>query len=159
VENAEPIYGSSVSTPYSPLCSPWQVAGAAFLGGPAAGLWLIASNFEIIGWRDKARHTRMVMVAVLVAMLAFVVYGPNMKGTGGVFAGALAGFVRQYALSSYGATYKRHLDDGGLRASHWRWIGVGLVGLMVTVSAIVGYVYGLGAVAPQVLPARWLEGG
>jgi len=139
-----------------PLHSPWQVTGAALLGGPAAGLWLIADNFGTIGWGNHAKGLRIALVIIFLALAAFAVYGPELKSYT-VFGAICAALVRQYALMSYGQTYEKHLAEGGARRGHSGWILAGIIGMAVTVGAILGYVFGVGAVAPDLLPRKLFE--
>ena len=138
------------------LYSPWQVCGAALIGGPSAGLWLVAGNFCNLGWHRKTRNLRIILVAILLALLAFAVYGPTLKSATG-FSVLLAVGVREYAKSSYGASYEAHLLSGGTRSSHWHWIVAGLVGIIASVGIFFGYVYGLADIAPDLLPRRFFE--
>lgn len=59
------------------LYSPWQVTGAALLGGPPAGLWLIAGNFSRLGEAEKAKLLRYMTALSAVALLLWGVYGPT----------------------------------------------------------------------------------
>lgn len=138
------------------MYSPWQVTGAALLRGPIGGLWLIADNLRQLGQRRKARTLRVIGFVVLAGLLVFGVYGPEQKSY--MVLGALgAALVRQYALVSYGDSYKRHLADGGQRAPHWKWLVVGFAFMAVGIVVFLGYVYGLAAVAPNLLPDKFFE--
>lgn len=145
-----------MTTQCPPLHSPWQATGAALLGGPSAGLWLIADNFKAIGWEQKARNLRIGLVVVFIATIAFAIYGPELKSY--TLLGVLhAAVVRQYAVMSYGKTYERHLSEGGKRQGHQAWVIAGLVGIAVSLVALFGYFFGVGALAPQLLPERYFE--
>ena len=138
------------------LYSPWQACGAALIGGPSAGLWLVADNFRNLGLNKKARNLRIVLVAIFLALLAFEVYGPRMRSTT-VCSALLAVGVREYAKWSCGTSFEAHLSSGGSCASHWRWIVVGLVGLIVSVVTFFGYVYSIGYIVPELVPSRLFE--
>jgi hypothetical protein len=139
-----------------PLYSPWQVTCATLLGSAAPGLWLIANNFETIGWSEKAKTLRVVTITVFVAIAAFAIYGPELKSSMGV--GVIqAILVRQYALLSYRKTYEKHLREGGLRRKHRDWILAGLLGLAILMVVCICFVFGVGAVAPDLIPQKYFE--
>lgn len=138
------------------LYSPWQATGAALLGGALPGLWLIADNFLVLGNASKARTVRTVAIGVTLALVAFAVFGPELRSYMGI--GALSAvLVRWYATASYGKTYESHKARGGSRRPQWQWIVAGLAGLGVTLLALIALVYGLAAVAPDLLPDRFFE--
>lgn len=138
------------------LYSPWQVTGAALLGGVLPGLWLIADNFLVLGNASKAKTVRIVAIVVALALVAFAVFGPELRSYTGI--GALSAIlVRWYATASYGKTYEAHKARGGAKRPQWQWLVAGLAGLGVTVLALIAVVYGLASVAPDLLPDRFFE--
>jgi hypothetical protein len=138
------------------LYSPWQVTGAALLGGALAGLWLVADNFLVLGKPSKARKVRIAAIGIALAILVFAIFGPELRSNT-VFAALCAAFVRFYAISSYGHAYETHIGSGGPKRPQWQWVVAGLAGLGATMAIGMALFFGLAAVAPDLLPDRFFE--
>ena len=138
------------------LYSPWQVTGAALLGGALPGLWLIADNFLALGNAGIARTLRIVAIGVGLALLAFVVFGPELRSYTGI--GALSAVaVRWYATASYGKAYEEHTAGGGSKRPQWQWVIAGLAGIGATMLVGMAVILGLATVAPGLLPDRLFD--
>ena len=150
--STEPV----VLTNGRPIYSPWQVTGAALLGGVLAGLWLVGNNFADFGWESKAKTVRIVAVVAMIAVLALLIFGPEFRSN--VAIGAIsAGAVRFYAESSFGDEYKAHLSHGGMKRPQWHWLLAGVLGMAATYAAVFALFFGLAAVAPGLLPDRFFN--
>ena len=113
-----------------PLYSPGQVAAAAFLGSPIAGCWLLASNFGELGLPGPRRDTLIAGVVataiVFVLALSLPEDFPNL-----VIPMAYTFGLLYIARQSQGEAFRKHMDAGGQRHSHWRVILIGVVSLIV----------------------------
>ena len=138
------------------LYSPWQVTGAALLGGALAGLWLIADNFVVLGNTSKARAIRIAAIGIALAFILFAIFGPELRSNS-MFGALSAAFVRLYATGSYGEAYQAHIGAGGPKRPQWQWLVAGLAGMGATMAVGMALVLGLGAVAPHLLPDWFFE--
>jgi hypothetical protein len=132
------------------LYSSGQVGGAAFLGGPLAGCWLMAANYSEFG-NDSARWQMLIWgvlgtLAVLGVSFLLPTRLPN----------ALLPAVYAYTLSELadrlqGTQFDQHLAAGGRKHSSWRVVGVSVVCLVVVVAMSIPFVVFL---LPDAAPNR-----
>jgi len=107
-----------------------NVAIAAFVGGPLAGSWLLASNEWKQGRRDRAGFTLLAGVAAIAGLLALGALLPEVVPPW-VLALAYTLFLRDWANRSQGAAYEAHVAAAGKKGSSWAALGTGLVGLLL----------------------------
>jgi uncharacterized membrane-anchored protein len=104
----------------------------------------------------KAKALRLALVVVFSVLIAIIAYGPELKSAT-ASAAVSAALVRVYADISYGKVYKQHISEGGLRTPHWKWVVAAIVGVAVWFGVFFAFVFGLGAAAPNLLPAKVFE--
>ncbi len=134
--------------PISGLYSPVQTGVAAFIGGPLAGCWLLATNFAMLS--KPAARTRTIIVGVVVTVLVFALslYLPE------DFPNLIIPFVytvvfHQVAKQLQGDEFSQFVEEGGQRFSHWRVVGISFLAIVVFLAAGFGIVL----VVPDLIPS------
>lgn len=125
--------GDSRPVPASPLYSSFQVGLAAFLGGPFAACWLLATNFAALGKPD-ARRQALLWGAVSTALLLALSFTLPAKFPQAVIPITYTVGLSQAARTYQGAAFAAHLAAGGRLGSYWRVVGVALSSLVVLVA-------------------------
>jgi hypothetical protein len=124
----------TVSAPTYKLYTPWQVFGATFLGGPIAGAWLIGSNYAALGYpedRNKALLWGSVATVILLVLALFIL--PEQTPRSLIPVASCVGLMF-LAKSQQGSLVEAHLAKGGNKGSIWQVIGIGLLGLVITLA-------------------------
>ena len=106
--------------------SPGQVGGAAFLGTPMAGFWLLASNDRSLGERFQAIRTLFLGVAITTVVFVFSSAPHNRIPTILIPVGYIW-LIYQIANVQQGESYQEHISQGGQKHSNWRVVGVSLI--------------------------------
>ena len=119
------------------LYSPGQIAGAAFLGSPIAGCWLLASNFGELGRLDDQRKSIVGGLVATVALVAAAFLLPD-NFPNSVLPVAYTVVLHQLATKLQGASFRAHLEAGGRKHSHWRVVGIGLGFLVLVLLVLFG---------------------
>lgn len=122
------------------LYSPGQVAGAAFLGGPLAGCWLMAANYSEFGNEGARRQTLIWGVLGTLAVLGLSLVLPA-RFPNSVLPVAYALVLRQAAVGLQGTQFEQHLAAGGQKHSWWRVVGISLVCLVVVLAMSIPFVF------------------
>ncbi|GGH01743.1 hypothetical protein GCM10007415_42340 [Parapedobacter pyrenivorans] len=116
-----------------------ELALASFLGGPLAIGYLIAENFKVFEQRDKVRITWIATLLSTVVIFASPFLVPALEKIPN-FIVPLVYTTIAYALVNrfQGERIEAHIDAGGEVHSWKRTIGVGLIGLVITLVALLG---------------------
>lgn len=117
--------------------SPGQVAGAVFLGSPIAGCILLASNFSTFGAPERGRQAIVWGLLSTVAVVGLALVIPEDLPSS-VLPIAYTVALHQIAKRVQGDEFKRHIDAGGGKYSHWRVVGIGLICSVALFVVIVG---------------------
>jgi len=102
---------------------------------------LLASNFALFGSRISSVHTILLGVLATFGVMAIAVVLPE-NVPSGVIPAAYVAMFQQISQRSHGAQFKEFISSGGLRYSHWRVLGIGLLcllGLFVIIFALVAF--------------------
>jgi hypothetical protein len=124
----------TVSAPTYKLYTPWQVFGATFLGGPLAGAWLIGSNDAALGHpenRSKALLWGGIATVILLVLAIFILPEQTPRSLIPIVSCVV---LMSLAKSQQGSLVEAHLAKGGNKGSVWQVIGIGLLGLVVTLA-------------------------
>jgi hypothetical protein len=112
---------------------------ATFIGGPLAAGLLISKNFEIFGNKKAARKSIFygifftIFIAIVLFFLPRNIIAKTPKEIIPFFSiVVVAGMVKAYQFEKI----KDHLDNGGSKASYWKAAGIGILGLLITLSII-----------------------
>jgi len=116
------------------LYSPGQVAGAAFLGSPIAGFWLVAGNYRALERTGAARQSLAWGVLATIGVFAIALALPP-SWPDHLLPLAYTEATRQAAKRLQGAAFQAHVDAGGAKQSSWRVLALG-VEFLVAVLAL-----------------------
>jgi hypothetical protein len=126
---------ASGEVPEFKLYSPGQAALAAFLGTPAAGLYLVSVNRRRLGKDASATNTLIVGLFTTAALLVAAFLLPDALGRVLPIAALVA--VAQYAKQDAPA-FNAHLSRGGKKESSWKAAGIGVASMVVVLAVAVG---------------------
>ncbi|MEM1174788.1 MAG: hypothetical protein AAGA33_04640 [Pseudomonadota bacterium] len=121
------------------LYSPGQIGVAAFIGGPIAGSWLLASNFASLGKRDAKTKTVIAGIVLTACVIALSLYLPD-DFPALVFPFVYTVVFFQLAGKLQGYDVRQFIDDGGKRFSHWRVLGISVVSIVIFMLVVVALV-------------------
>ncbi len=124
----------TMSTPTYRLYTPWQVFGATFLGGPIAGAWLLGSNYVSLGQpdnRNKALLWGGIATVILLILAIFILPEQTPRSLIPIISCTL---LMSLAKSQQGSLVEAHLAKGGSKGSVWQVIGIGILGLVITLA-------------------------
>jgi heme exporter protein D len=125
--------------------SPGQVGGAAVLGTPMAGFWLLASNDRKLGERFQAIRTLLLGVAITAVIFVFS-SAPHNRIPAILIPVGYTWLIYQIANVQQGESYQEHLSLGGQKHSNWRVVGVSLIciiALLVVTTLVVAIIMAL----------------
>ncbi len=112
------------------LFTPNAVLGAAILGGPLGGAFLIALNYRRMSRPRSAVWAVVWGIIVLGIAMALGRFVPESWAFGASFLLAFA--MKTVAQSLQGRLVSAHLERGGRSGSGWTALAVGLAGLVVS---------------------------
>ena len=137
-----------------PLNSSWQITSASFFGGPLAGFYLLYKNFKAIGQPSTAKLFLNLGVLFGFLLVLVVIFAPeNFNFV--VFAGIYCGLIRMYTEKTQGGHYTKHIENGGSKASQWRWLITGIISMFITFVIAFCMLFLLLVFAPDILPEHW----
>ena len=128
--------------PLVPLFSPGQVGGATFLGGPLAGVWLMATNYARLRRPRAARWTAIAGVVLTAAYLGLALFLPESIPRAMIW---LPGLLVMLSLARQlqGSAFADHVQRGGPLMSNWNTVGRGVVALVLTLGLVMGGAFGV----------------
>lgn|ERR1700681_1807221 len=129
--------------------TPGQVLLAAILGGPLAGGYLVSRDHSLFGSPKKARATLLWSCVVLIGMIGLGYSLPE-HSSETIPAAIVAGMYRWYAKESFQSTITQRQNQGWLRYSWWRVVGLSVGILVLMLALLVVFVI----VIPQLLGVR-----
>jgi hypothetical protein len=110
-----------------------------FLGGPLAAGYLIAENFKAFNDIDKAKKTWIYAIIATIIIFGGVFMIPdNVKMPNQVIPLIYTAIAYYLVQHFQGQNITSHINSGGQLHSWWRTIGVGVVGLSITIIPIIG---------------------
>src|SRR5258706_604868 len=119
-----------------PMYSPGQIRGVTFLGGPLAGGWLLALNYQRLRLTSQARLSVGVSLLATAILIAIGSAVPARSMSFLTIASVIA--MSSVAKALQGDIFQRHVALQGRVASHWRVIGIGLASLAIAMGAVFG---------------------
>jgi hypothetical protein len=130
------------------MYSPGQIAWATYLGAPIAGCWLLALNYRRLG---DARAANLALISgsigtVLLLALAFVLPERFPKF---VVPAAYTFVMYRCVRALQGKVYEDRLANGANKGSVWVATGIGILCLILILTAIVLPVIALVIFAPK----------
>lgn len=125
-----------------------QVAFGAFLGGPLAGIFMLAKNFKRLGMEDHAATTGF-WGLILIVPFTFAMFLIPESVPGAAVPAAICvifmALVKNYQQAGIDDLEK----SGTIRFTHWRMIGVALAALLITLAIAYAMILFIQSVAPE----------
>ena len=112
--------------------SPWQICVAALLGGPLAGGYFASRDHQLFGSPTKAKRT-LIVAAVVLAGAIWAGYVLPEHASRAIPAAIIAAIYRQYAEAAFSEAISQRKEQGWVRDSWWRVVGVSLAFLVLSV--------------------------
>jgi len=117
-------YSSAEPSTSAPLYSPMQIAMGTFLGGFAAGGFLLAGNYHRMARKGEAIAAAIGGVLATLAMIGLAMTMPQTPGM-------LLGVVQTFAMlgiakMTQGKQFQEHVEAGGEIAKGWKPVLVSL---------------------------------
>ena len=110
-----------------------------FLGGPLVAGYLIAENFKVFDQQDKVRTTWIYAIIATVIVFSGVFLIPDTVKIPNQIIPLIYTLIAYQFVQIYQKTNIRtHINAGGQVYGWWRTIGVGLIGLLITVIIVFG---------------------
>jgi len=125
-----------------------QVSFGAFLGGPLAGVFMLAKNFKRLGMEDHAATTGFWGLILIVPFIFAMFLIP--ESVPGVAVPAAICVIFMSLVKNYQQAGIDDLEKSGtIRFTHWRMIGVTIVALLITVALSYAMMLFIQLVAPE----------
>jgi len=126
------VFQKEESSPRVGLHTQKSIVAATFLGGPLAGGYLISRNFRTLGNDDASEHS--LVIAIIAAVIIFgnlpLLLPENFPL---ISIPIVSAAIVYFLVRSYqGQQIKEHLEKGDQKASLWKAVGVGLIGLVLS---------------------------
>jgi hypothetical protein len=129
--------------------TPGQICAAAILGGPLAGGYLVSRDHSLFGSPQKATAALLWSFLVLIGLIGLGYALPeHSSGTG--LAAIVAGMYRWYAKEAFEGTIAERRQQGWLRYSWWRAVGLSVGFLILMLVLLVLF----NVTIPRLLGAR-----
>jgi hypothetical protein len=116
------------------------ISGSTFLGGPLAGMYLIAHNFKTMGKDTEAKYTwiiglivTLIGVPLIISITDRIIPESLSRMFHFLWLIPVYGVVKHYQEDAIGD----HLFRGGKKGSAWKAAGIGLVAMIVLLLYIV----------------------
>lgn len=106
-----------------------QIGTAAFLGGPIAGLWLIADNFKLLGERGKASRAWLTAWLGSTALIIGCFFLPENFPSAAI-AAPIAFSLHRYAKDTQGKKIDEAMAAGAVKQSNWRVAALAIASLV-----------------------------
>ncbi|WP_234859510.1 hypothetical protein [Aquimarina aquimarini] len=113
-----------------------------FIGGPLVAGYLFSENFKSLGQPEKVKSTWVITIAVTIALFGAIFLIPeNINIPNQIipiaYTAIAVGLFKKYQEEKATA----HIEKGGLVYGWWRVIGVGVIGLLITLVSLFVIVY------------------
>jgi hypothetical protein len=131
---------NDIQTPTEKIYKDRAIWVGTFLGGPLAAGYLIAENFKAFNEFDKAKRTWIYAIIATIVVFGGVFLIPdNVKMPNQVIPLIYTAIAYYLVQHFQGQNITSHINSGGQLHSGWRTIGVGIVGLAITIIPIFGF--------------------
>lgn len=130
----------TVEIPSSKIYSERKVWTGTFLGGPLVAGYLIASNFKAFNASRNANKAWGYAIVATVIIFGGVFMIPEKNKLPAQIIPLIYTGIASYLVQRFqGKQLAKHAEEGGKSYSWWRTIAVGLIGLVLTFGALVGF--------------------
>jgi hypothetical protein len=134
----EPLFPSTIT---QKLYNERAILIATFVGGPLAGGFLLAENFNRLNQSANAGKTWIATAAALLFLFGslFIPALDNIPGI--VYSFAFCFTAHSIAKKYQGSQIMLHQTNGGQLFSTWRTVGLGLLAMLAMIAVIVGIMF------------------
>jgi hypothetical protein len=113
-----------------------------FLGGPLVAGYLIAENFKTLNEQDKVKTTWFISIIATIIILGGFFLFPNPEKIPNELIPLIYTAIAYFIVRHYqGKKIAKYLENGGISYKWLRTFIIGLIGLIVTILPLIGYVY------------------
>ena len=113
-----------------------------FLGGPLVAGYLIAENFKAFNETDKAKKTWIYAVIATIVIFGGIFLIPDNIKIPNQIIPIIYTAIAYYLVQHFqGKNISSHINSGGQLYTWWRTIAVGLIGLAITITPILGFAF------------------
>ena len=132
---------NDIQKPTEKIYKDRAISVGTFLGGPLVAGYFIAENFKAFGEYDKVKKTWIYTIIATVIIFGGILLIPeSAKIPNGVIPLIYSGIATYLLKHFQGQNIETHINSGGEHFGWWRTIGIGLIGLIVTLIAVVAIV-------------------
>lgn len=129
---------SFIEIPTQKIYKQRAISVGAFLGGPLVAGYFIAENFKAFEENEKAKKTWIIAIIVTVLVFGFAFLIPDDVTIPNQIIPILYTGIAYYMTQHFqGEKIKEHIENGGVYFNWWRTIGVGFIGLFITILAAI----------------------
>jgi hypothetical protein len=115
---------------------------ATFIGGPLVAGYLMSENFKTFNETEKARKAIIYSIVATVVVFGAAFLIPGLDRGGRYIIPLAYTWTAYYLVTHYqGENISSHIKAGGQVYNWWRTLGIGLVGLVVTLIVVFSIVY------------------
>lgn len=118
------------------------IAVGTFLGGPLVAGYLMSENFKVFHESNKVAKTWIISILSTIAVFRLIFVIPESINIPNVLFPLIYMGIVGYLTKIYQQqNINQHIEKGGETFSGWRTAGISIVGCMVTIMPIVGFVF------------------
>jgi hypothetical protein len=129
---------SFIEIPTQKIYKQRAISAGAFLGGPLVAGYFIAENFKAFDENEKAKKTWIIAIIVTVFVFGTAFLIPDDVNVPNQIIPIAYTIIASYLAQHFqGTKIKEHIENGGVYFNWWRVIGVGFIGLFITILAAV----------------------
>jgi hypothetical protein len=108
-----------------------------FLGGPLVAGYLLSENFKTLGQPEKVKPTWVITIIITIVIFGGLLLMPeNINIPNQIIPIVYSAIAYAIFKKHQEARSNVHINSGGLIHSWWRVIGIGIIGLLITILPI-----------------------
>jgi hypothetical protein len=131
-----------------------QITLTSILGGPLAGVYMLAKNYGIADLRVLEMNVQLIGYLLAALALIIAIYLPE-SAPGVVYAGLLVGGIRIFANAKQSELIETTLKEHASPISNWRCFAIGILFLIATMVVLFALIFALDPIG--LLPEWYYE--
>ncbi len=132
----------TIEIPSKKIYSDQKVWTGTLLGGPLVAGYMIASNFKAFNNPNQAIKTWVYAIIATVIIFGGVLMIPEGNRLPPQIIPLIYTGIASYLVQRFqGKQLAKHAEEGGKSYSWWRTIAAGLIGLVLTIGALIGFLF------------------
>jgi hypothetical protein len=133
---------SDIQTPEQKIYKDRAIYVGTFIGGPLVAGYLIAENFRVFNEPNKAKKAWIYAIGATIIVFGGVFLIPNVDKVPRQVIPLIYTWIAYYLVKHYqGANINAHINAAGKVYNWWRTLGIALIGLLITLTAVFSVVY------------------